>query len=160
MGALVGPQLSKALKTDTGGKVSVQGVSYSAGIAGDIDLGASGSPAMASLANKVLKECPNTKLVLSGYSQGALLVHNALSTGKIEGSKVAAVCVFGDPFNGQSFKGVDDSKVVRYCGSADPICDHNGQKNAGGSHLGYSKEASAAAAKVVSITNSGSATSS
>jgi predicted esterase len=70
------------------------------------------SQAMAKLAQEVLTSCPDTKLVLSGYSQGAMVVHNALSAQGLDGSKVAAVVCFGDPLNGQEFTGVDSSKVV------------------------------------------------
>ena len=44
------------------------------------------------------KKCPNTKVVLSGYSQGAMLVHNAAkSLPAATTSKIAAVVTFGDP---------------------------------------------------------------
>lgn len=69
---------------------------------------------MAQLAQQALKQCPDTKVILGGYSQGAMVVHNALGT--VDGSKIAAVAAFGDPMNGQSFKGVADNNVVRYCG--------------------------------------------
>lgn len=52
----------------------------------------------ASLVTKAFTNCPNTKIVMSGYSQGAQLVHNAaseLSTSTME--KVSAVVTFGDP---------------------------------------------------------------
>lgn len=34
---------------------------------------------MATLVDKTIAACPNTKIVLSGYSQGAMVVHNAMS---------------------------------------------------------------------------------
>lgn len=78
--------------------------------------------AMASQASAVLSSCPDTKLVLSGYSQGAMVVHNALSAQGLDGSKVAAIVAFGDPLNGQAFEGVDASKVKEFCGSSDFLC--------------------------------------
>lgn len=105
---------------------------------------------MAKLANQALQACPKTKIVLSGYSQGAMVVHNALSNG-LDGSSVAAVVVFGDPLNGQSFDGVDASKTKEYCGSSDFICA-SGPTNGSGSHLSYGSDAQAAAEFVVQAT--------
>lgn len=54
----------------------------------------------AQLAQQALSQCPDTKVVLSGYSQGGQLVHNAakLLPAKTAG-KVAAAVTFGDPGN-------------------------------------------------------------
>ena len=52
----------------------------------------------ASLVQDAFTKCPNTKVVISGYSQGAMLVHNAakqLST-DVAG-KISAAVTFGDP---------------------------------------------------------------
>ena len=94
---------------------------------------------MAKDAQSALSSCPSTKLALSGYSQGAMVVHNALSAQGLDGSKVAAIVVYGDPLNGQSFKGVDSSKVLEICGSSDTICA-SGPSNVSGSHLSYSSD--------------------
>lgn len=40
-------------------------------------MGASGGPKMAYLTKTALKNCPDTKVVLGGYSQGSMVVHNA-----------------------------------------------------------------------------------
>lgn len=116
---------------------------------GDADSGGDGGATMAKLAQQALTQCPDTKIVLGGYSQGAMVVHTALNT--LDGSKVAAVAAFGDPYNGESFKGVDDSKVVRYCKSDDEVCDLSGTTSGTGSHLSYGSNTSAAAQKVAQI---------
>lgn len=128
---------------------------YPADAAGNANLGASGGPAMASMAKQVFSSCPDSKVVLSGYSQGGMVVHNALSDQGLDGSKVAAVVAFGDPLNGQAFKGVDDSKVKEFCGSADTICAA-GPTNGSGSHLSYGEDADAAATFIVQATGLGS----
>lgn len=52
---------------------------YPASIPGFLAGGSpSGSFVMAAIANKTAAACPNTKIVLAGYSQGAQLVHNAM----------------------------------------------------------------------------------
>lgn len=79
-----------------------------------------------------------------------MVVHYALSNG-FDGSKVAAVTAFGDPENSQSFKGVDDSKVARYCDEGDGICDLAGTTTGTGTHLSYGDNAQAAAQKIATI---------
>lgn len=64
-------------------KVAVQGVNYAANIAGAISgatnpAAAAGAKDMVKQANAALAACPNTKIVLSGYSQGAEQVRGAL----------------------------------------------------------------------------------
>jgi len=110
---------------------------------------------MATLAQQAKSKCPNTKIVLSGYSQGAMVVHNALS--KFDGSNVAAVIVFGDPLNGSSFKGVEKSKALEVCGSSDFLCDRAGSDlKVNGSHLSYTSSAAQAAAWVAKTVGGGS----
>lgn len=148
LGSIVGPGLASGLVKDTG-SCAVQGVDYPADAAGNANMGASGGPKMAALANLALQQCPSTKVILAGYSQGAMVVHNALNT--IDGSKIAAVAAFGDPMNGQAFKGVDDSKVVRYCGSSDFVCDFSGKTQGAGSHLSYGSNLAEAASRLTQI---------
>ena len=58
--------------------MAVQGVPYPASIGGFLKGGSPlGSGVMADLANKTASACPNTKIIMAGYSQGAQVVHNA-----------------------------------------------------------------------------------
>lgn len=53
-------------------------VEYPADVDGFLAGGsAQGSQNLADLARQAMAQCPDTKLTLSGYSQGAQLVHNA-----------------------------------------------------------------------------------
>lgn len=123
MGTVIGPPLATALASAAGAdKVYTEGVDYPADAAGNANGGATGGAAMAKQAAAILSSCPDTKLVLSGYSQGAMVVHNALSAQGLDASKVAAIVAFGDPFNGQEFQGVDASKCKEFCGSSDFLC--------------------------------------
>lgn len=70
-----------------------------------------------------LTKCPKTKLVVSGYSQGAQLVHNAADILGTKGmAGVSSVVVFGDPLDGIAVTGAaKNTKVI--CHFGDNICD-------------------------------------
>lgn len=126
---------------------------------------------MAKVAAQALQQCPDTKVrspgikmsephlrciplpqvVLGGYSQGAMVVHNAMSNSAIPAGKIAAVAIFGDPMNGHGFDGLDSSKIVRYCGTSDSVCNGSGVKNTSGSHTSYGDNVKEAASKVAAI---------
>lgn len=98
IGSVVGPPLFKALISALGSsKVALQGVTYPASAAGNANQGGDGGPTMKSLAQQALANCPTTKIVLSGYSQGAMVVHNALNKQGLSSSSVSAIVEFGDP---------------------------------------------------------------
>jgi len=85
--------------------------------------------------------------VLSGYSQGAQLVHNAAQkTSAANAAKVAAVVVFGDPKKGQSFGSIATSKTLTICHSGDNICE--GGISIAPAHLNYQNDVGTAGAFV------------
>jgi cutinase len=60
----------------------------------------------ASLVQSVASQCPSTKVVMSGYSQGGQLVHNAaklLPAATMAG--VSSVVIFGDPGKSYTSRG-------------------------------------------------------
>lgn len=77
VGDLAGPQLFNALDILYGdSNVAVQGVNYPATIAGYLGGGdVGGAATLAALTNQAASQCPQTQIILSGYSQGAQLVH-------------------------------------------------------------------------------------
>lgn len=82
VGTLAGPPFFQALSTMVGGdaNLAVQGVNYPADIPGFLAGGdKQGSATMAQLVQQAMTSCPQTKLVMAGYSQGGQLVHNAAS---------------------------------------------------------------------------------
>jgi cutinase len=104
-----------------------------------------GGPKMAALIKTALAQCPSSKIVVSGYSQGAMVVHNAL--GKAS-SQVSGAVLFGDPLISQSVGSLPAAKVKEFCASADTVC----LKPTGdvtGSHLSYGSVADAAASVVL-----------
>ncbi|KFY32613.1 hypothetical protein V493_00035 [Pseudogymnoascus sp. VKM F-4281 (FW-2241)] len=146
VGALVGPPFFAALALDIGPKkLAVQGVDYPADIPGFLIGGSpSGSSTMAKLIDRAVAQCPNTKLVLSGYSQGAQLVHNAAKKlSAATAAKITSIVFFGDPNEGDPVRGVSPSNVLTICHAKDNICE--GGIMVSGEHLNYGVDAMAAA---------------
>lgn len=118
MGSVVGPPLATNLASSIGsGNLAVQGVEYAASASGAASGGdTAGAKKMAQLANDVVKKCPDTQVVLAGYSQGAQLVHKAgAQLDSATATAVKAVTVFGDPYNGQAIQNIDAAKVKTFC---------------------------------------------
>lgn len=151
VGLLVGPPFFLALEAALGSDVSVeiQGVDYSATVEGYLEGGdPAGSQTMADDVTDALSKCPDTKLVMAGYSQGGQIVHNAAELlPSATMAEVAAVVIFGDPDDGEAVAGIDASKVLIICHDTDDIC-LNGDLILL-SHLTYAENAEEAATFVV-----------
>jgi len=76
VGTLTGPPFFTALAQVVGASnLAVQGVDYPADIPGFLAGGdATGSTTMAQLVTQAMTQCPNTKVVISGYRYGYLYV--------------------------------------------------------------------------------------
>jgi cutinase len=142
----VGQAFVDSLRSQVGGKsVGVYGVNYPAAE----DFGPSASTG-ASDANahvqSVVANCPNTKIVLGGYSQGALVIDLItaipfpLTAGftpapipAAAADHIAAVAVFGNPadrYAGLPLTAVSPqygAKTIDLCASGDPICSGTGR---------------------------------
>ncbi|CAG8976835.1 hypothetical protein HYALB_00009100 [Hymenoscyphus albidus] len=144
VGTVVGPQVFEALRARLGtSAVTVQGVTYSATVIGYLEGGdPAGTTEMLRLINLASTQCSSTKIVLSGYSQGAQLLHKAArSLSAAVTRKVAAVVLFGDPNNGQAVGTISNSLVLNNCHVNDIICTGRGGAEA---HLTYGEDAEAA----------------
>ncbi|KAF7890402.1 hypothetical protein EAF00_008717 [Botryotinia globosa] len=149
LGTVVGPPFLSALKSALGSSsVTMNGVEYPADVIGFLEGGdAAGSNTMASMVTSTLSGCPHTKLVISGYSQGGQLVHNAAKLLPAHTTaKISSAVIFGDPDNGDAVQGVSADKTDIICHAGDNICQ-------GGSlilipHLTYGMDTTAAAAFV------------
>ncbi|KXJ92649.1 cutinase-domain-containing protein [Microdochium bolleyi] len=148
VGVVVGPSLFSSLGGKVGGDLLVQGVDYTADWNGALSGGdQAGSQKMADLVTQAATQCPSSSIVISGYSQGAQLVHNAAGLlSSSVASKVSAAVVFGDPNNGRAIRGV--SKVLSICYTDDNICSRGGGSGTGG-HTAYGKDAAKAADFIV-----------
>ncbi|PYH90734.1 cutinase-domain-containing protein [Aspergillus ellipticus CBS 707.79] len=140
MGTVVGPEVASKLQSLTGNSVSVEGVNYPADFAGIMTLGSEGASTMAQMVKSALSQCPNTKVVLGGYSQGSMVVHNAAN--QLSSGEVAAAVLFGDPYKMLSVGKIPSSKVKEFCASGDPVCENGVNVMA---HLSYGADATEAA---------------
>ncbi|CRK42126.1 hypothetical protein BN1723_005285, partial [Verticillium longisporum] len=126
------------------------GVTYPANVAGFLAGGdAAGSRTMAQLTARAVTQCPNTKIVLSGYSQGAQVVHNA--AGQLtaaQTNRVTAVLTFGDPKRNQPFGTIPASRTRVICRTGDNICE--GGFTITPAHTQYQQDAPAAASWIAS----------
>ena len=77
VGAFVGPPFFNNLDDLIGANnIAVQGVDYPASLVGYLEGGdPGGAKTTANLLNQAASDCPNTQIVLSGYSQGAQEAH-------------------------------------------------------------------------------------
>lgn len=147
-----GPTFFNALASRLGGasRLAIQGVTYPANVFGFLAGGdADGATLMFDLINRAITQCPSTKIVVSGYSQGAQLVHTATQRlSAAAAAKVSAVVTFGDADRDESFGRVAASKVLIICHEGDNICDNGIIITP--QHRNYEIDAPAAAAFVAS----------
>jgi len=149
MGITVGPAFSRALGTKFGaGNVASEGVPYPADIAGAFSggtnpSGAPGAVKMSAMAKSVISRCPQAKIVLSGYSQGAEQVHGALAAKNLgaDGAKIAAAVTYGDPLKNYEVLGLGGwgslpkSHSLVFCNTGDGVC--GGAFSISAAHLSY-----------------------
>ena len=108
-------------------QVAVQGVNnYPADVLGFNSGGSvTGSQNMAALIAQAMTQCPETKLCVSGYSQGAQVAHNAANLiTQAQTDFINSVVLWGDPDDGEAFGRVPASRVLTDCHQGDDICLH------------------------------------
>lgn len=124
-----GQQFATALSNAIGTDLAVQGINYSAGLGGNFEEG--GCPPeeaaeMTALLTKAATSCPNAKLVVAGYSQGAAMVHRSIEAAPAATvAKIAAAVTFGDTQKAQDGGKIPNIAVAKtkiYCNSGDLVC--------------------------------------
>ncbi|KAI1362104.1 cutinase-domain-containing protein [Xylaria arbuscula] len=129
VGSTIGPALSDGLKTVFGvTNVATQGVDYYGFIEGNYYPG--GAPPWAIYDMQAIitaaAACPHSKIVVSGYSQGAAIVHRAIEAlPNTTVSRIAGVVTFGDTQtlqDGGRVKGYPTNQTLIICNSGDIIC--------------------------------------
>ncbi|KAH8199711.1 hypothetical protein TruAng_006119 [Truncatella angustata] len=159
MGTIVGPPVSNGLKAKFGAtKVATEGVDYAALLSTNFLPGGAdpvGIALMSQLLTQAATQCPNSKIVAGGYSQGAAMTHRAveqLSASVI--SRIAGIVLFGDTQYLQSngrIANYPTSKTKIYCAFGDLVCA--GTLTITAAHLSYGADADDAAAFLVDRIN-------
>ncbi|KAI0880914.1 carbohydrate esterase family 5 protein [Annulohypoxylon maeteangense] len=135
IGPWVGSLFHDALVSHSSGiKIAMQGVSasdYPADLAGYVKEGGSNSCAksLGSAVQKYNSHCPNSKVAIWGWSQGALCAHKSLSELGNAADSVIALGVFGDPVgiwqDTVNYPAIpSNTKLLSYCEQTtpDPLC--------------------------------------
>lgn len=149
-----GTALVHALQADLPGKiVTSYAVNYDASVT-QVDIGR-GATDMSNHIISVATQCPGTRFVIGGYSQGASVVDVAIGIMPALGpvttipassvSDIAAVVVFGNPLGdlGQtiaSLSPVYGPESDSFCNVGDPVCARGFNLDA---HLAYATDGSA-----------------
>ncbi|AGZ49087.1 putative cutinase [Mycobacterium kansasii] len=142
----VGQAFVDSLSSQAGGRsVGVYAVNYPA--SDDYHASASiGSDDAAAHIQNTVGSCPNSKIVLGGYSQGAGVIDLASAAMPPSvADHVVAVALFGEPSSGFSsmlwggqplptLNPLYSSKVINLCAADDPICTGGGNIMA---HVSY-----------------------
>jgi cutinase len=144
----VGQAFVNSLRQDTRKSVGAYGVNYPANK--DFLAATDGANDASDHVQHMADSCPNTKLVLGGYSQGAAVI-DIVTAAPLPGlgfrqplpadaaDHVAAVALFGNP-SGRAAGLMSaltpdfDGKTIDLCNPGDPICSNGNQWSA---HLGY-----------------------
>ncbi len=160
---IVGQSFADALSTKVSGRsVTVSAVDYPASD-NYLSSAANGSDDAQAQIQNVVANCPSTKLVLGGYSQGAAVTDMATAALPAQvADRVAAVALFGTPASGFSSMLAGGTplpttspayapKTIDLCIDGDPICSAGANMIA---HVSYvqsgmtDQAASFAAAKI------------
>ncbi|KAK5634236.1 hypothetical protein RRF57_009950 [Xylaria bambusicola] len=132
MGTIVGPGVADQLKKRVGSqRVAVQGVDYAALVSTNFLPGgtdATSEAEMKRLFNLADTNCPNSQIVVGGYSQGGAVVHRAMEDlSQTVINKVQAVVLFGDSqkrIDGNQVPGFPTEKTKFFCdGGLDQVCN-------------------------------------
>lgn len=151
-----GPDLVSQLKAALGDDVvAAQGVNYPADLLDNLlpdrtnlayatELGANITAAA--------KECPDAQFVISGYSQGAAVIHGAVpGLSDAVKAQIAAAVTFGDTMNEQDdgqIPDFDTSKTLIICNEGDLVC--NGTLVITSAHLDYTSSVPTAVSFITS----------
>ncbi|KAK2038481.1 cutinase [Colletotrichum somersetense] len=128
MGTVCGPPTANDVKAKFS-SVAVEGVDYAAGLATNALPGGADPQGVAEMKRLIAKansECPDSKLVVGGYSQGAAVTHRAVEDlPQAQKDQIVAAFTFGDTQNVQDKGQIpnfpkDKTKII--CAAGDAVC--------------------------------------
>jgi cutinase len=134
LGIVGGPFVDAVRANSLGRSVSAYGVNYAASI--DQSSAGPGATDMTNHTVQYARDCPNSRIVLGGYSQGASVTDIAIGIPTLLGSgrtlpielapRISAVVVFGNPARlfGQTVNSslLLGGRALDICNAGDPVC--------------------------------------
>lgn len=147
MGTICGPQTANAVKAAFGAdKVAVEGIEYAAALSTNFGPGGADRRGIAEMERLIAQantDCPNSMLVVGGYSQGAALTHRAVEDlPQAQKDQIVAAFTFGDTQNQQDNGQIPNfppEKTNVICNRGDAVC--SGTLNILPPHLQYGARA-------------------
>ncbi|TQN68769.1 putative cutinase 1 [Colletotrichum shisoi] len=145
MGTVCGPPTANGVKANFQ-SVAVEGVDYAAGLGTNTVPGGAdprGIAEMKRLIAQATADCPDSMLVVGGYSQGAALTHRAVEDlPQAQKDQIVAAFTFGDTQNLQDGGRIpnfppEDTKII--CAAGDAVC--RGTLTILPAHLSYGRNA-------------------
>ncbi|KAI3323659.1 carbohydrate esterase family 5 protein [Xylariaceae sp. AK1471] len=151
-----GPQTADGLIKALGAsKVAIQGVTYGASLLTNVLPGGcdpTEAKNFATLLSGAANKCPSSKIVVSGYSQGAALLHAAVEQlASSVTARIYAAVTFGDTQkkqDGGKVPNFDASKTLILCNDGDLVCE--GTLIITNNHLSYTSSVPSAVNFIVS----------
>ncbi|KAA8895016.1 cutinase-domain-containing protein [Sphaerosporella brunnea] len=140
VGISTGPPFFNALQQRLPDPLTIQGVSYDPTTQAGIT---SGAEFMVRMFEQAARQCPGTRIVLSGHAHGATVIHRALWMRSDTAADVRAIVTFGDPQNDRPYPGPFNDRVLAICHQDDPMC--NGGNDPTGLDRTYGMDAPEAA---------------
>ena len=134
LGSSLGPNTKTAIEEILGDSILVIGLIYPA----TFELPDSPETGVRNLVTRIearAKQCPDMKFGLTGYSQGADVIHHSLQ--QLEGlqDRIAAMAMFGDPLTTVGFPPAYEGRVHNVCDNGDRACGGDGTLG----HLTYGR---------------------
>lgn len=160
-GQIPGPPTCSGLKSQLGAdKVACQGVGTEDGYPALLppnfmpkNTDDTSIAAATKIINMASTQCPNTKILIGGYSQGSAVVDNAIQGLPQETqNKIAGVVLFGFTRNAQDkaqIPGYPKAQTKIFCAPGDLVCDNT--LTITPAHLSYAVNAPAAASFLASM---------
>ncbi|KAF2017452.1 carbohydrate esterase family 5 protein [Aaosphaeria arxii CBS 175.79] len=130
MGTVVGPPTSNGLKANFGAdNVATEGIEYAAALAPNALPGgtdAKSKKLMQDTINAMASQCPDSTIVVGGYSQGAAVCHRAVEElDPAVQNRIAGVVLYGDTQKQQDNNQIPNfpaDKVEIICQPGDAVC--------------------------------------
>ncbi|KAK0748955.1 cutinase-2 [Schizothecium vesticola] len=156
MGTVCGPPTANGLKSALGAdNIAVEGIDYAALVSTNLLPGGADLVGIREMKDQIAKavtRCPNSQIVVGGYSQGAALTHRAVEDlTSAQKARIAAAFTFGDTKNQQDRGQIPNfptEKTLIICNVGDAVC--SGSLLILAPHLTYGTRAGEAVSFVVS----------